>query len=83
MIDSELAQKLVELKFYGEQYDLMIALLCTAKTQQEAIVHWSASKEFEEKYLSVWDWLISHGYSPIWNKAEQCYEIMSDGKYTK
>ncbi len=75
MIDSELAQKLVELKFYGEQYDLAIALMCTAKTQQEVVVHWKRSNEFEEKYLCAWDWLTSRGYSPVWNKAKQCYEI--------
>src|SRR5438270_244881 len=57
MIDSELAQKLVELKFYGEQYDLAIALMCTAKTQQEVVAHWKRSNEFEEKYLCAWDWL--------------------------
>jgi len=39
MIVSELAEKLVELKFYGEQYDLAIALMCIAKTQQEAVMH--------------------------------------------
>jgi hypothetical protein len=75
MIDSELAQKLVDLKFYGEQYDLAIALMRTAKTQQEATAYWKRSKEFEAKYLSAWDWLTSHGYAPIWNKAEQCYEV--------
>src|SRR5258706_12027062 len=75
MIDSELAQKLVELKFYGEQYDLAIALMCAAKTQQEVVAHWKRSNEFEEKYLCAWDWLTSRGYSPVWSKAEQCYVI--------
>jgi hypothetical protein len=77
MIDSELAQKLVELKFFGEQYDLVIALMSTAKTEEEAVAYWKRCDEFEAKYLSAWDWLISHGYSPIWNKAEQCYQIKS------
>lgn len=74
MIDSEVAQKLVELKFYTEQYDLTIALMRTAKTQQEAVAHWKHSHELEAKYLSVYDWLTAQGYVLKWNKAEQCYE---------
>ena len=74
-MDSELAQKLVELKFFGEQYDLAIAMMRVARNTREAIVHWKRSNEYEAKYLEAWDWLISHGYVPVWNKAEQCYQI--------
>lgn len=74
-MDSELAQKLVELKFFGEQYDLAIAMMRLARSTQEAVVHWKSSNEYEAKYLEAWDWLISHGYVPVWNKAEQCYQV--------
>lgn len=75
MIDSELAQKLIELKVYAEQYDLAIVLMRTAKTQQETVEHWRRSRELEAKYLSVCDWITAHGYAPTWNKEEQCYEV--------
>ena len=78
-MDSELAQKLVELKFFGEQYDLAIAMMRAARSTQEAIVHWKRSKEYEVKYLEDWDWLTSRGYVPVWNKAEQCYQISPEG----
>lgn len=74
MIDAEVAQKLVELKFYTQQYDLTMMLMRTAKTQQESVAHWKHSNELEAKYLAICDWLTAHGYAPIWNKAERRYE---------
>lgn len=75
-MDSELAQKLVELKFFGEQYDLAIAMMRSARSAQESVMYWKRSNEYETKYLTAWDWLISRGYIPVWNKAEQCYQIL-------
>lgn len=74
-MDAELAQKLVELKFFGEQYDLAVAMMRAARSTQEAMAHWKRSNEYEAKYLEAWDWLISQGYVPMWNKAEQCYQV--------
>ena len=70
----ELAQKLLELKWWQEQFDRAIEMIQDARTQEQAIAQWKLSDEAEKNYLAACDWLAAHGYTVIWNKAEQCYQ---------
>ena len=71
----ELAQKLIELKFWQEQFDQAREMMHYTRTEEQAIAQWKLSNEAEENYLAAFDWLTAHGYSVIWNKAEQCYQV--------
>jgi len=70
----ELAQKLLELKWWQEQFDWAIEMLQDARTQEQAIAQWKLSDEAEKNYLAASDWLTAHGYSVTWSKEEQCYQ---------
>ena len=70
----ELAQKLLELKWWQEQFDRAIEMIQDARTQEQAVAQWKLSNEAEKNYLAVFDWLTAHGHTVIWNKEEQCYQ---------
>jgi hypothetical protein len=71
----EIAQKLLDLKFWGEQFDHAGEMMQYARTEEQAVVQWKLSNEAEKNYLAAFDWLAAHGYTAIWNKAEQCYQV--------
>lgn len=71
----ELAQKLLELKWWREQFDRAIEMMQYATTEEQVVAQWKLSDEAEKNYLAAFDWLAAHGYTAIWNKAEQCYEV--------
>ena len=71
----ELAQKLLELKWWQEQFDRAIEMMCAAHTEEQVVAQWKLSNEAEKNYLAADDWLTEHGYSVIWNKVERCYQV--------
>lgn len=71
----ELAQKLLELKFWQEQYDRAEEMMQYARTEEQVVAQWRLSNEAEKNYLAAYDWLIEHGYTVTWNKVEQCYQV--------
>ena len=76
----EVVQKLIELKYWQEQFDQAILRVRSARTQEETSTQWRLSKEAEKNYLAAFDWLNAHGYTTIWNKEEQCYEVRERSK---
>lgn len=70
----EMARKLIELKYWQEQFDQAIRRMRYAQTQAETTAQWRLTNEAEKNYLATSDWLNAHGYTVTWNQAEQCYE---------
>ena len=72
--ETEILQKLADLKTYQEHYDQANNAMQHAKNQAEALAYWHRINETEKKYEAALNWLEACGYTIKWNKEKQAYE---------
>ena len=72
--ETELKQKLADLKTYQEQFDQANHAMQRARNQTESLAHWHGMNEAERKYEITLHWLEACGYTIKWNKERQVYE---------
>ena len=72
--ETEIAQKLADLKAYQEQYDQAKHAMQRARNQTETLAHWHSMNEAERRYEAAFYWLEAHGYTIKWSKEKQVYE---------
>jgi len=72
--ETEIAQKLADLKAYQEQYDQAKHAMQRARNQAETLAHWHSMNEAERRYEVALNWLEAYGYTIKWSKVGQAYE---------
>ena len=76
--ETEIAQKLADLKAYQEQYDQAEHAMQRARNQAETLAHWHSMNEAERRYETAFNWLEAYGYIIKWSKVRQVYEAYKD-----
>ena len=76
--ETEIAQKLADLKAYQEQYDEAKNAMQRARNQTETLAHWHSMNEAERRYETAFNWLKAYGYSIKWSNVRQGYEAYKD-----
>ena len=72
--ETEIAQKLADLKAYQEQYDQAKHAIQRARNQAETLAQWHSMNEAERRYEATFNWLVAYGYIIKWCKVRQAYE---------
>ena len=72
--ETEILQKLADLKTYQEHYDQANHAMRRVRNQTETLAHWHRMNEAERKYEITLNWLEACGYTIKWNKERQEYE---------
>ena len=73
--ETEIAQKLADLKAYQEKYDQARYVMQRARNQAESLAHWQSMNEAERRYEVAFNWLEAYGYTIKWSKVKQVYEV--------
>jgi hypothetical protein len=76
--ETEIAQKLADLKAYQEQYDQAKHAMQQARNQAETLAHWHCMNEAERRYEAAFNWLEAYRYIIKWSKVRQAYEAYKD-----
>ena len=72
--ETEILQKLADLKTYQEHYDQANHAVQRARNQTETLAHWHRMNEAERKYMAVLNQIETCGFIVKWNKERQEYE---------
>jgi hypothetical protein len=72
--ETEILQKLADLKTYQEYYDQANYAMQHSKNEAEVLEYWHLMNKAEKKYIAVLNQIETCGFIVKWNKERQEYE---------